>query len=763
MFLSKIYRALFYSLFALKISAQTITGLLVDSETGDVVQNCTLACNSDKAVAVSDANGYFKMKLKNNMHTVLICSHVSYEKAIVQLNELKADTFIIVTIKAKTAELADIQVTAALPRQVLSRSYSQTNIDAISIQERIASSLIDVLEEVPGITKRGEYFSPIALRGLGGKRLLMTENGNRLMGNFSGSFMGQGVNVFDLSKIEVIKGPASVKYGPGAISGIINIVNKSPFIVPGWHGNGICSYGVNNNELTTQFTLNNAGMDNAISFSARLRDADDYVGGLKRKTENTEYHDKDFRFSFANEGSHNIAYSLVSQLHLGGTWGRPLGFNGNQYMRIYNTDDDTWHTSILAEWKPESGIRKMELSVYYNQEYRCQLKDSYDAGSGKISYREEVKYNNYYSGWRFLTVVPLKQRMELNIGSDGVYYRIQSPTTLTDYFLSATINNKVSKNAGVILAGIFAEDEYKSADGRLKIRLGCRADWSRINEGEVHDTLLISGRRSNVLAWNGTAGAVYELMRGVYSSIQFARSCRMPDASEMFIVNSTTDGIVYGNPLLKPEYGYNIDVGIRGGNEWMSFDMSLYCNLLKDFISVEYWTQPGLKGINYSYFNVDKARIFGAEFSFGAKWNAFIQPDNTLLFNTMMAYTFGDKLTGLPGWLRSGVPLRNIPPTNCKLELIFRRIVNSVFSMYISSDLRLYATQYRIAPTADGGYVSPGYVLFGAAAGIERKNSNFDWSVKLRADNLTDNYYRPFESLAYAMGRNIKIMFSVKF
>ncbi|MDR3127158.1 MAG: Plug domain-containing protein, partial [Tannerellaceae bacterium] len=119
--------------------------------------------------------------------------------------------------------LPDVTITADAPRQVLTQSYSQTDIPYDAIEEKIATSLIDVLEQAPGITKRGEYHSPIALRGLGGKRLLITKDGNRRMGNFSGGFMGQSVNVYDLAKVEIIKGPASVQYGPGAISGIINM------------------------------------------------------------------------------------------------------------------------------------------------------------------------------------------------------------------------------------------------------------------------------------------------------------------------------------------------------------------------------------------------------------------------------------------------------------------------------------------------------------------------------------------------------------
>lgn len=743
--------------------AQLIRGLITDKETGKPVPDFTIRDEKNKLSALTNSKGVFEFHLKHILKIKLSCTHVSYQPIQVNLGEVDKDTLIRIDAENKTRTLKDVSVTAPLRRQVLTRSYSQTDIDDLVIEEKIATSLIDVLEEVPGITKRSEYYSPIVLRGLGGKRLLVTEDGNRRMGNFSGSFMGQGVNIYDLAKIEVIKGPASVMYGPGAITGIINMETKSPFLLPGWHGHALASHGTNNNERTVLGSVNWADMDHALSFSARCHDADDYTSGHGVKAGNSSYRDKDMRVSYTWEGNQSLSLNAESELHLGGPWGRPVGFNGTNYMRVYNTDDDSWHNAVTLKWAPEARIKRMEVSVYFDKEYRQQIKDSYDVGSGDLSYREDVRFSNYYGGWRYLSVFTLNKNTELNVGTDGVYYRIQSPTEYTDYFLVTDIKNRVSKDAGVMLAGVFTETEYKPTGSNLKIRAGLRADYSRINEGDVHDTLQTAGRKSDIHAWNGTVGAVYTLLPNIFASLQVARSCRMPDASEMFIVNSTSDGVVYGNPNLTPEYGLNLDTGLRGGLGFISFDLSLFCNFLHDFISMEYWTNSGKKGINYTYYNIDRARIFGAEFSVGAKWKEFLHPDNTLMYNGMFVYTQGDKLTGTPDWFSSGVPLRDIPPFNMNHDVSLRRLINSASSVYISGDMRFYVTQYRIAPSADGGYVSPGYCLFGASAGYSRKGRTFDWDLKLRGDNLADNKYRPFESIVYAMGRDIKIMLTVKF
>jgi len=659
--------------------------------------------------------------------------------------------------------LRDVEVSASPLRQILTKSYSVTVIDSSVIEEKIATSLIDVLEEVPGITKQAEYHSAIALRGLGGKRLLFTEDGNRRMGNFSNGFMGQGINIYDLAKIEVIKGPASVKYGPGAIAGIINLETKSPFLRPGWHGKVLTSYGTNNREQNYLAGINWADLDQAFQFSARYRKADDYMAGKGIRAENSEYCDKDFRVVYSRENSHSLRWTAESELHLGGPWGRPIGFNGTKYMRVYNEKDDTWHSALSLLWKPEQKLNRIEASIYFDKESRTQLKDSYDAGSGLLSYREEIRYHNYYMGWRMLSVFSLTKNTELNVGTDGVYYRIESPTKLTDYFLSTVINNKVTKNAGVSLAGVFTELETKILEGRLKFRAGLRADYSRITEGDVHDTLQVTGRTSNIFAWNGTTSVVYNAWRNIFLSLQVARSCRMPDATEMFIITSNSDGTVYGNPALNPEYGLNIDAGIRGNLGCWYFDCSLFANFLHDFISLEYWEESGKKGINYTYLNVDRARIVGAELSIGAKWLHVLHPDNRVIYNGTFVVTKGDKLTDSPGWWGDGVPLRNIPPFNTKQELMLRRMLNSSRSIYAGADIRYYTTQNRIAPSSDGGYVSPAYCLFGASAGFTYYRGNLKWDLKLKGDNLADNKYCPFESISYGMGRNWKVLLTVTF
>jgi len=750
---------LFTAFFA---NGNTIKGTVFDALTKQVVPNVYVQeLLSGKAV-VSNSNGQFSIDgIKDS--AVIFCSHISYESQTIVLAELSKKYDVQVALMSKTCNLDDVEINATPIRYLTTKSYSHISIDEEIIESKIASSLIDVLQEVPGITKRGEYHSPIAIRGLGGKRILVTKDGNRRMGSFSSGFMGQGINIYDLKKIEVIKGPASVIYGPGAISGIINMESRFPFSTPGLKGRLLSSYGANNNEKHLLAGINWANLTHAFSFSGRYKTAGEYICGNGNVAQNSNYEDRDARLSYSWEGNNALRLTAESEIHLGGPWGRPVGFSGSDYITVSNKTDNTWHSSLTAVWNPEKTIKKMECSLYFDKENRNQLKDSYDVGTNKLSYREDVSYRNFYGGWRLLTTIKPSKKTDLKAGTDGVYYSIESPTTETDYFLKTIINNKVTKNASVAIAGLFAELEYISDNEKVKIRNGLRCDYANIHEGDVHDTLLDAGRASSMLSWSGVSSIVYKTDKEMFVSLQIARSCRIPDSKEMFIVTSGTDGMVYGNPDLVPECGLNVDAGLRGHLAFCAFDFSLFTNFLNDFVSLEYWKNSGKRGINFKYENIDKARIYGTELAYSMQLKHVLHPDNTIDYNGTAVYTVGDKLTDAPQWFSAGVPLRTIPPFNTSHELVFGRLFSSSLSGYISGDVRYYATQDRIAPAEDGGYVSPAYCLFGAGCGIIVKHQSIRWNFKCKIDNLANNNYFPLESLVYGMGRNIKCMAIISF
>jgi len=85
------------------------------------------------------------------------------------------------------------------------------------------SGVMGVLREVPGVygAEFGQVIVKPFIRGLGFSRVVTIFQGNKLENQQWGADHGLGVNDLGVKTIDVIKGPASVLYGSGALGGVI--------------------------------------------------------------------------------------------------------------------------------------------------------------------------------------------------------------------------------------------------------------------------------------------------------------------------------------------------------------------------------------------------------------------------------------------------------------------------------------------------------------------------------------------------------------
>ena len=103
---------------------------------------------------------------------------------------------------------------------------SVTSIDADTLRLRGVNNLDEALTLTSGVTPTWQYggFLHIALRGMQALSLFDGYRDSRAI--FADSAPQQGV--FDLERIEVLRGPSSVLYGYGAVGGVVNLVRKQP-------------------------------------------------------------------------------------------------------------------------------------------------------------------------------------------------------------------------------------------------------------------------------------------------------------------------------------------------------------------------------------------------------------------------------------------------------------------------------------------------------------------------------------------------------
>ena len=310
-------------------------------------------------------------------------------------------------------------------------------------------------------------------------------------------------------------------------------------------------------------------------------------------------------------------------------------------------------------------------------------------------------------------------------------------------------------------SGLFAETEIKLLKEKLRWIIGARADMANINEGNVHDTLATKGRNEYINAYNLSSGLIYNPVNNLFFSLNIARACRMPDATELFVETATTDGLIFGNKDLNPEYGMNIDFGIRAGYEGFIFDISTYCNFLYDFMGRKVLKTAGKKGMNYIYQNIEKSIIYGSEISLGyIKKGIFCDKDH-INYNGFAVFTKGYELRKDQKWFsKDNIPLNNIPPFNTRHELTYRYSIGYKSSIYAGVNVLRFNARTEFAPNS---YATGAYSLLGCQGGIRKRIGNCDYKFSLSVNNLTNEIYRPFESLIYGPGRNYKLLISVEF
>lgn len=138
------------------------------------------------------------------------------------------------------------QVTTAsrLPESV---DDAPSSVSVVTPQELEAfqyPTIYEALRGLPGVTLTFDSsYASVAVRGLGqpndyGNRLLILGDGAVLNDNIVyQSYVGYDgrVDLGDVDRIEVVRGPGSVLYGTGAVSGVVNLISRARDLPTGGH------------------------------------------------------------------------------------------------------------------------------------------------------------------------------------------------------------------------------------------------------------------------------------------------------------------------------------------------------------------------------------------------------------------------------------------------------------------------------------------------------------------------------------------------
>jgi iron complex outermembrane receptor protein len=251
-------------------------------------------------------------------------------------------------------------------------------------------------------------------------------------------------------------------------------------------------------------------------------------------------------------------------------------------------------------------------------------------------------------------------------------------------------------------------------------------------------------------------------------AVSLARSARIPALEELFYYGTHTGNFSFevGNPALRPEHALGFDAALRWRGPRVSGELAYFRNGVRDFvfrrvISPEEYAarQP----LYQALFPVRDLPEPDGEFPIvqniaadsvlqGIEAHADVRLSTTLTAEAGMDYVRGTVTS-------TGEFLPRMPPLRTRAGLRYQRN-----AFQAGGDVVVVARQDRVS-----GLETPtdGYGLLKLFASYSIQSGGVLHTITARVDNVTDELYRNhlslIKDLTPEMGRNAKVVYSVKF
>ncbi len=219
----------------------TITGQLRETDSMKPVPGATVLVEGTSLIATSDGEGRFSIPNvpPGPQHLVIAAAgFVPLRTEVVIGSAPPPPLDVLLHPEVHYTEV--VSVSPNVRDQF--ESYQPTSVLAgQELNQQLESTLGATLESQPGVAERsfGPGPSRPVIRGLDGDRVLILEDGQRVgdLSSQSGDH-GVAVNPASASRIEVVRGPATLLYGASAIGGLVNVINETipTRAIQGTHG-----------------------------------------------------------------------------------------------------------------------------------------------------------------------------------------------------------------------------------------------------------------------------------------------------------------------------------------------------------------------------------------------------------------------------------------------------------------------------------------------------------------------------------------------
>ena len=544
-------------------------------------------------------------------------------------------------VNTEIAKLETIVVSASGFEQNIKKAAATISVlSQEDINKKAYRDVTDALKDVPGVVVTGGgSSSDISIRGMGSAYTVIMIDGKKVntrsvRPNSDNSGIEQGwlPGIESIERIEVIRGPMSGLYGSDAMGGVINIITKKS--ATEWSGAVKVDTTLQENSDSGNIHQTNAYVSgplikDLLSLKANAtyskREEDNIIGGYNEQkmraggatltlTPNDKHAiDFDFKRSIQNRNG-TVGKTIENKPGRGGA------LPTDSLTDYYRTEYSISHrgevgavktNSYIQREETENPSRQMEaINTTFNTNNQFQL-GSHDISFGGMYLKEELEDKGNRLGDNGTKLSSLDRYSWALFAEDN--WRIADPFVLTTS-LRLDKDEKFGDHLSPKVYGVWTLND----------------EW--IVKGGVSTGYKTPALRATVLGWGQATGG------------------------------RNGNGVIVGNPDLKPEKSINYEVSANWDNNAnLNAGITVFNSEFKDKITeiriCDIKVDPVCteSGENFDFIstreNVDKANMRGVETTFG--W----QINDAVKLNANYTFTDTEQKSGV----NKGKPLNEMP------------------------------------------------------------------------------------------------------
>ncbi|HEX2208817.1 MAG TPA: TonB-dependent receptor [Longimicrobium sp.] len=728
--------------------APPIVGVVRDTA-GNALPNARIVINELNRSMLSANDGTFVIRAlrPGTYHLDVTLLGYAPSHAVVTVPPEGADVRVDIVLRPTVLSLEGINVTAS-PRSAdpLNITQSTVELSGKALERNLGTSVAQTLSSQPGLSTRygGPAASTPVIRGLAGERVLVVQNGQRT-GDLSSTSSDHALSVDPLaaSRIEVVRGPASLLYGNNALGGVVNVISTDiPTTIPGEASGFLAAQGESVNPggaLTGEITLP-LGETFAISARGGGRRVDDVRVGGGGTLHNTFYNN-----AYGTAGLGYVTERVQGGVSLGGytfDYGLPAPVHEGEEHEEHEEHEEG--ISIEGHRLEANGRATVALgdrgftTLRLDANAQRYRHDEIEAG-GEVGTRFQLdtQTGNLTAKTRF-------GRLDGAVGVSALRkdYSPEGEEALTPGAESRT-------------AGLFVYQELPlgaESDGP-SLQAGARYDVYRVQPDETDDERFAGVRGRDFRNFSGSLGLNVPVTDELSASVSVAQSFRAPTVEELFsnAFHHAAGTYDVGDPDLDLEINRGGEAVLRAQSERINAQLAAFYSRIDNYITPEVVGDTTLIDehdgeeitVPVNRFRQDDAELRGLEGQVEAVVGRHI------VLGVMGDLVRGDFV--------DGGPLPFMPAARLGGSA---RWDNGTYSLGVEA--RHAFEQDRAEPAE---FATDAYTLVNASAGLSLRRGGRIHNIVLRVDNLLDESYREATSriLVPSPGRNVSLVYRVLF